>query len=62
MYKLNKETVMTTEKKYEHGNAGRKPKTFRIPGDLIDKLKGESNQTAIVVKALIQYYGGKKGA
>ena len=52
--------LVDKQKRYEHGNAGRKPKTFRIPGDLIDKLKGERNQTAIVVKALLQYYGGKK--
>ena len=49
-------------KKYKHGQAGRRPKTFRLPGELIDKLSRESNQTAIVVKALIQYYGGKKDA
>ena len=49
-------------KKYEHGKAERRSKTFRLPGELIDKLRGESNQTAIVVKALLQYYGGKKDA
>jgi hypothetical protein len=53
---------MQTAKKYKHGQAGRRPKTFRLPRELIDKLSRESNQTAIVVKALIQYYGGKKDA
>ena len=53
---------MKTGKKYEHGKAGRRPKTFRLPRELIDKLRKESNQTAIVVKALLQYYGDKKDA
>lgn len=53
---------MKQQKKYEHGKAGRKPKTFRLPGELIDKLAVERNKTAVVVAALDQYYLGKKNA
>lgn len=49
-----------SNKKYGYGKADRKPKTFRLPGSLITKLETEHNQTAVVVEALDQYYGGKK--
>jgi len=47
---------MKTEKKYKHGKANRQLRSFRLPGELVDKLKKETNQTTVIVKALDQYY------
>lgn len=47
---------MEPENKYRHGKAKRQAKSFRLPGELVDRLKREPNQTAVIVKALEEYY------
>jgi hypothetical protein len=50
---------MEPERKYRHGKANRQLRSFRLPGELVDRLKKEPNQTAVIVKALDAYYKGK---
>ena len=35
----------------------RTPMTFKIPNVLADRLKGEENQTGLIVRLLSEYYG-----
>lgn len=39
------------------GEDKRRAVTFKLPPLLADKLKGEENQTALVVRLLSEYYG-----
>lgn len=41
----------------EMGSAKRRAVTFKLPPLLADKLKGEENQTGLIVRLLSEYYG-----
>lgn len=45
----------------EMGPAKRRAVTFKLPPLLAERLKGEGNQTALIVRLLSEYYGVEPG-
>lgn len=41
----------------ELGDKRRIPMTFKLPPELAKRLRGERNQTGLIVKLLSEYYG-----